>query len=219
MRFSIESIKEKFSYTGREPEDQSWVLRPEDRSVQRRRAAVLLPIILPSEKGVLQQAEDVSVLFTRRSFDLRYHPGQISFPGGSVDVADKTIADTALRETFEEVGISSRYVEVLGTFESIVTTTNFEVTPVVGLLDRGFTVLAQPEEVEEVFTVPFRFLMNQENHHWHSPDEMLPVGKLADKEWLSIDYEDGGQLYQIWGATASIVLKLYEFLNSRHLEI
>lgn len=229
LSLSVNDIRERFSDAKPQENESAQPVGAVTAGAPPRRAAVLLPIVLPyvpsytlphdsphtPQDQAGHDASALSVLFTRRSPDLKYHPGQISFPGGRVDAADKTIVDTALRETYEEVGIGSGHIEILGTLGDFKTTSNFNVTPVIGLLAPGFTVLAQPEEVAEVFTVPFGFLMNQSNHRWHSPKELLPNGQQATQNWLSIDYAQQGEQYRIWGATAEMTLAFYRFLKTK----
>ena len=216
MKLNADDIRNKFLSIKEQGSTPNLLLSNQEKDKQMRRAAVLLPIIQSADNKNADQAKPepaLSMLFTKRSYDLKYHPGQISFPGGSVDAADNTIADTALRETFEEVGISSKFIEVIGTLNNFITTSNFNVTPVVGLLNPGFTLLTQPEEVEEIFTVPFSFLMNENNYRWYPSSQRLPNGRQANESWLSIDYEEAGQHYQIWGATAVMTLEFYRFLQ------
>lgn len=178
-----------------------------------RQAAVLMPIIYPASAQGSHCGEGFpAVLFTRRTSHLKHHAGQISFPGGSVEAFDPHRVATALRETQEEVGIAKQAIEVIGLLPDYQTSTGFNITPVIGLLEQGFQWQSQPEEVEEVFTVPLAFLMSPGNHHWHSAQEHLPNGRLSMSPWLSMDYQKGKQVYQIWGATAGILLSFYHFL-------
>ena len=73
-------------------------------------SAVLLPLYY-------KQGE-YYVLFTERTETVKYHKGQISFPGGGYEKDDKTLLDTALRECTEEIGLAADEVEVLGELET-----------------------------------------------------------------------------------------------------
>src|SRR5690606_9395196 len=86
------------------------------------------------------------------------HGGQVSFPGGRMEAEDKNAVDAALRETEEELGISREGVEILGTLSPYQTITNYQATPVVGLIAPGFTLEPDEYEVAEVFEVPLSFL-------------------------------------------------------------
>ena len=109
-------------------------------------AAVLVPII-ESEDGPL-------LLLTQRPPTLGVHGGQPSFPGGRVDSEDEDRWATALRETQEELGISSLHITPLGLLDDFRTVTNFHITPCVGLISPEACIRPSPAEVEEVFKVP-----------------------------------------------------------------
>ncbi|MEK7820312.1 MAG: CoA pyrophosphatase [Pseudomonadota bacterium] len=161
-----------------------------------RPAAVLVPIVL--------REEGLTVLFTRRTDHLAHHAGQISFPGGHIEEGDPEPAAAALRETEEEVGLDRRHVRVIGRLDRYVTRTGFDVTPVVGLVTPPFAVTPDPTEVAEVFEVPLAFLLDPANHKRMSRD----VEGVA-RHFYAVPYGD----YFIWGATAGMVMNLYEFLR------
>lgn len=161
-----------------------------------RAAAVLVPIV--------RRAEGLTVLFTRRTDHLAHHAGQISFPGGHIEDGDLEPAAAALRETEEEVGLARRHVRVIGRLDRYVTRTGFDVTPVVGLVTPPFVVTPDPTEVAEVFEVPLAFLLDPANHKRMSRD----VEGVA-RHFHAVPYGD----YFIWGATAGMVMNLYEFLR------
>ena len=160
-------------------------------------ASVLFPIVL-RESGP-------SVLFTQRTAHLKDHPGQISFPGGRVEPEDSSPAHTALREAAEEIGLSSAHVEILGYLPEYRTATGFRITPVVAIVTPPFDLCPEPGEVAEVFEVPLAFLMDPANHQQHS---LHYRGKL--RHYYAMPYQD----YFIWGATAGIILMLFQALTA-----
>src|SRR5215467_13645470 len=109
-----------------------------------RSAAVLAPLYAVAGQPYL--------LFTKRSGDLPTHKGQISFPGGSRDPADTSLAETALREAKEEIGLEPSQVEILGALTPVyVSVSNFLITPQVGWLGEGLPQLhINPAEVAEL---------------------------------------------------------------------
>lgn len=168
------------------------------------RASVLVPLVLRSEP---------TLLLTRRTAHLRDHAGQISFPGGRAEPDDVDAADTALRETEEEVGLSRSYVEVIGQLPEYTTVTNFIVTPVVGLVSPGFSPDPDPFEVDDVFEVPLAFILDPANH-----ERRLIEWQGERREVFAMPWEDrltdGTVLrYFIWGATAAMLRNLYRFLS------
>jgi 8-oxo-dGTP pyrophosphatase MutT (NUDIX family) len=143
---------------------------------------------------------------------LSSHPGQIAFPGGRIDPQDRDEADAALREAWEEVGLERRFVTVLGNLPTYATGSAYSVTPVVALVQPGFTLRTNSGEVAEVFEVPLSHFTNPANHRWHSSD-----WEQRRRQWLSMPYLDarpGGEPVErfVWGVTAGILRNFYRFL-------
>jgi len=159
-----------------------------------RRAAVLIPIF--KEEG------EYKILFTKRTNLVDAHKGQISFPGGARESCDRTLQDTAVRESSEEIGLKPEDVEVLGELDDELTTTsNYIVTPFVAAMPWPYRFAVNAGEVDEIITVPVRSLLEK---GCLAPATELLDGMVID----SYTYRYGGHL--IWGATARI---LYGFLN------
>ena len=171
-------------------------------------AAVLIPLVMRDE---------LTLLLTERSHNLSNHSGQIAFPGGRTDAADRDAIETALREAEEEIALPRQHVEVLGTLPTYVTGSAFIITPVVALVTPGFQLQPNPGEVADVFEVPLRFLMNPAHHRRH---ELEFEGVL--RQWLSMPYTDpvpeaagsGAKERYIWGATAGMLRNFYRFLSA-----
>ncbi|MBL6947640.1 MAG: CoA pyrophosphatase [Rhodospirillales bacterium] len=155
--------------------------------------------------GLVNHPGGLSVLLTQRTDHLHHHPGQISFPGGHTDPGDTTPEDTALRETEEEVGLDPRRVEPVGRLGQYVTRTGFSITPVVAFIEPPFEVRPDPFEVDDVFEVPLAFLLDPANHERHSREIRGQI-----REFHAMPYEE----YYIWGATAGMLVNLYEVLNT-----
>jgi len=171
------------------PRNSSW-LTPGDSY---REAAVLVPLI---DRGA-----ELQVLLTQRTHELPTHAGQIAFPGGKIDDDDAGAVAAALRETHEETGIAPDFVDVLGFLDGYRTGTQFRITPVVAIVEPGFTLVPEPGEVADIFEVPLSFLMDRSNHMTHS---MVWRGK--QRFYYAMPY---GEHY-IWGATAGILRNLFE---------
>lgn len=148
-----------------------------------------------------------TVLLTQRTVGLSSHAGQVAFPGGKSDAEDQDAVATALREAQEEVGLHPRHVRVLGSLPHYTTGSGFVVTPVVALLEPGFSIAANAAEVDAVFEVPLDYLMNPAHHRRHTLQ--TPLGP---RHWISMPYQDGPHERYIWGATAGMLRNLYRFL-------
>jgi 8-oxo-dGTP pyrophosphatase MutT (NUDIX family) len=167
-----------------------------------RQAAVLMPLV--------QRASGLHVLFTRRAEHLHHHAGQISFPGGGIEPADRDPIAAAIRETHEEIGVDRRYVRVIGVQPTLLTTTRFLMTPIIGELLPGFHIQPDGSEVAEVFEVPLSVLMDPSRHQLRQLQTALGHGRY----FFSIRWRS----YFIWGATAVLLRNFYHFLAATSRE-
>lgn len=154
-------------------------------------AGVLIPIIVRSAS--------LSVLLTQRSAHLKHHAGQISFPGGRMEEHDDDIRHTALRETFEEVGIHPGQVDVAGYLDPAPTVTGYAVTPVIGLIEAEVELVIDKAEVDHAFEVPLNFLLDSRNQEYSEREycgKTVPIVEFNFEQW------------RIWGATASMLISL-----------
>ncbi|MGC9334281.1 MAG: NUDIX hydrolase [Anaerolineae bacterium] len=156
-------------------------------------AAVLLPLLC---KG-----GEWHVLVTQRTHDVGHHKGQVSLPGGACEPGDASLRDTALRETYEEIGVPPESVEVLGVMDDFATVSSFVVTPFVGVIPHPFPYKLNRREVEAVVEVPLAFL--------HEPAHLRLEKREYGARSFSVLFWDFGP-YTIWGATAQI---LKDFLD------
>lgn len=169
-------------------------------------AAVLVPLVM--------HASGLRLLLTRRTAHLRSHAGQISFPGGRVEPEDGGVVATALRETAEEIGLARERIDVIGQLPVYTTVTAFEVTPVVALIQPGFTLTLDAGEVDEAFEVPLDFLMNPAHHQRHTFHWEAGERQFLSMPWQQRDAAGVLREYFIWGATAAMLRNLYRFLSA-----
>jgi len=158
-------------------------------------AAVLIPIV--------NRPDGPTVLLTQRVETLRAHAGQIAFPGGRLDTPDETPFAAALREAQEEVGLEPERVEIITSLDCYRTRTGYNITPVVGIVQPGFSLTLQEMEVADAFEVPLSFLIDPERRIRESR-----VFQGVPRFFYAIPY---GPRY-IWGATAGIIVNLAEVL-------
>jgi len=162
------------------------------------RAAVLLPLY--------DARDEPHVLFTVRSELVEHHKGQISFPGGAHDPDDRDLAHTAVRETFEEIGVAMDHVEIIGQLDEMITVSNFLVRPFVGCItEPGPYPFAHSEiEVAEILEVPLTHLRNEAN-------VMVEPRMYQGREIQAYSYRFGRHL--IWGATARILKQFLDLVS------
>lgn len=158
-------------------------------------AAVLVPFV--------ERPAGMTLLFTLRTAHLAHHAGQVSFPGGHIEENDHGPAETALRETEEEIGLDRRRIDVISHLDTYVTRTGFIVTPVVGIVTPPFDIVPDAHEVAEVFEVPLDYLMRAENY---ATDTRILAGR--ERRFYAIPFENR----YIWGATAGILRNMQQRL-------
>jgi 8-oxo-dGTP pyrophosphatase MutT (NUDIX family) len=176
-------------------------LRNPDTDPPPRPAAVLVALVFGPEPGVL---------LTRRAAHLNSHAGQIAFPGGRIDPDDASPEAAALREAAEEVGLASGHVELVGRLGDHLTGTNYRVTPVVGLLPETTALdrlglVASPQEVDAIFTLPLRVLLDPE-----APRRYSRTWRGRARHYWQWPHDE----HHIWGATAAILMSLAVRLRS-----
>lgn len=151
--------------------------------------------------GILERPDGPNVVLTLRTGHLKSHAGQVAFPGGKIDPTDKGPVEAALREADEEIGLPPAMVEPLGNLAPYLTGSGYRVVPVVAAIRETALFRANPDEVEAVFEVPLRFLMDPANHQKLSRD-----WQGRRRYFYAMPY---GERY-IWGVTAGIIRSLYD---------
>jgi 8-oxo-dGTP pyrophosphatase MutT (NUDIX family) len=168
----------------------------EDREAVYRHGAVLIPLF--------RDGGEYGVLFTKRTDTVEAHRGQISFPGGRIDEGDRSLLDTALRETEEEIGLPRQAVTVLGRSDDARTlSSNYIVHPFVGLIPYPYPFRLNAGEVKKLVEVPLELFFRTE--------EALDV-EYEGKIYRNLAYTYDGEV--VWGATARIMRNLVEILVS-----
>jgi coenzyme A diphosphatase NUDT7 len=181
--------------------------------------AVMVPLVRGADGSL-------SVLFTKRAMSLRRQPGEISFPGGHREPADRTDRDTALRETSEELGISIDQIEYIGPLDVLVAWSGLLVYPHVGVVPGVDALHPNPQEVGEVFAVPIDQLLAMQPKVYDValrpmppddfPYEWIPNGR--NYRWrttkvLQYFYPVGGHI--IWGLTARILTHFLDIVRTQ----
>lgn len=173
---------------------------PSELSVPSRKlAGVLAPLYV--HEG------EYCMVFTKRSDRMLHHRGQISFPGGGHEPADRSLLDTALRESDEEIGLNPEHVTVLGQLDDLLTTgSNYLIRPYVGLIPYPYPFELDKRETDYLIEVPLRFLRQN-----NPPQQVTREHEGRIVESFFFDYEG----HVIWGATGKILKHFLDLLD-RH---
>ncbi|MGO2079503.1 NUDIX hydrolase [Glutamicibacter arilaitensis] len=184
-----------------------WVMSQMELSAARRAAVLILfggagQKTLQPDSGV----EDLDLLFVERAATLRKHAGQVAFPGGGIDQEDSSVADAALREAWEETGVQTSGIEVLGNLgETELPVSNFLVTPVLGWWHTESEVYpADPAESAGVFRAPVAHLLDPKNR-------LTAVVHRSNQKFKSPAFEFEDRI--IWGFTAIVLERLFNELG------
>ena len=146
------------------------------------------------------------LLFTKRPSGVANRRGEISFPGGAMELDDGDLIETAIRESCEEIGLARNFFRVIGTLTPVPTISNFCVLPVVAIVEWPQILQINYLEVEKILLVPVDYLLQPDNcyedEYFYEPGKFRKV----------IHYKDY-QGEHLWGLTAAIALKALECLK------
>lgn len=147
-------------------------------------SAVLIPIFIKDG--------EYHLFFTKRSHKVLRHKGQISFPGGEFEPADKELLATALRETYEETGLCD--LDILGELDDFYTTTKYIISPFLAFLKYPFTTNLNNDEIDYVITPTIADLIANEGREYYTSGNIRFHGYY---------YMVGDE--KIWGITGLLV--------------
>ena len=152
---------------------------------------------------VVIYGESPIVVMTEKPKHMKFHAGEISFPGGKLDSTDSNLLETALRETSEEIGLNIKPDQVIGQLEPVITlNSGFTILPFVSVVNE-IPPLSANAEVEKIFHIPLEsFLKTMAN----DPD---PTHNLI-QEMYTFEYQ--GNI--VWGASARVLKQIADMQNS-----
>ncbi|GIW07176.1 MAG: coenzyme A pyrophosphatase [Dehalococcoidia bacterium] len=174
---------------------ERFVLSDEERS--QLRVGAVLALLVP-------QGDDFALVFTRRTEHVATHKGQIALPGGRWEPRDRTLWDTALRETCEEIGVHPASVDCIGALDDVATNSRFALTPFVGVALERPRYSLQESEVAEVFEAPLADLLNPAN-------QTIARREQDGLVMVSPAFLFGSHV--IWGVTGRIVAGFLEIVR------
>lgn len=160
-----------------------------------RPAAVLIPIFIKDMRYFF--------LLTKRTSNVEHHKGQISFPGGAYDEGDEDLKATALRESYEEIGLREEDVRILGALDDLPTVSKFMVTPFVASIPYPYPFRPSQIEIEHLIEVPLEDLLEPKNFRQENT--------IRNGQPYTIYYYSSGSNI-IWGHTAKLLKQLLELV-------
>lgn len=173
-------------------------VRPKDHGGAPRQGAVLLLLF--------RREDQLRFVLIRRRDDLASHAGQIALPGGRREDGE-SLRETALRETYEEIGVDPESVTILGCLQPLyILPSDFEVTPFVGWHPETPAFVPQPSEVAEIIEAPLVKLLHDESRReevWERQGISMTV------PYFEIDS------HKVWGATAMMLSEFVERLRTQ----
>lgn len=168
-----------------------------------------LPTVLKIKEGTLSAVLVIihfvdgrpHVVLTKRSGKLKNHAGQMSFPGGTFSDSDRDLMQTAIRETYEEIGLNVKEDDIIGNLRSVHTlTSNFTIVPYVAIVQSLGSLNPDWKEIDSILDVPLLDLLKT-----MMPDhEHKGYGEIYRFEY------DGNV---VWGATARILKQMHDILR------
>jgi 8-oxo-dGTP pyrophosphatase MutT (NUDIX family) len=203
---NLENFDGKKAQMGRAPEGRN-LMFPDPEQPPRQSAVLVL--IYPKVGAGLH------IVLTKRTDSLRGHSGQVSFPGGSMDEDDASHIETALREACEEIGVcSKRELKIIGCLTSMwIPPSNFDVHPIVAIMNKEPKITASPDEVAEVLHMSLAALLDDSSKKM---TKMTLHGMTLDIPYYDVEG------HVVWGATAGMLseleLRLKEVLKHKELE-
>jgi len=162
-----------------------------------KKSSILLPMYM-------NKKEYYTILFQRQDYE-GAHSGQICFPGGKKEPEDKDLKETAIRETWEEVGIEKEKVNILGALTPLhIPVSDYLVYPYVAYTSYNPVFKIDPLEVKQLIVFPIKEILNKRNQkkkamNIHGLEHIIPYYSIEG--------------FEIWGATAMILSEWSELLR------
>jgi 8-oxo-dGTP pyrophosphatase MutT (NUDIX family) len=164
-----------------------------------RKAAVLIPLA--------RVMDEWHLILTRRTETVQDHKGQVAFPGGGWEPKDTSLQETALRETWEEIGLLPTEVRVLGRLPAMHTVSAYFVTPFVGMVPWPFEPVLSPDEVSHLFTIPLAWLCNPENFE----EKLYQHPRTGEMHPVIFYHPYAGEV--LWGISGRITIEFLKILD------
>jgi len=176
------------------------LIKQQADSIKNARKAAVMALFYPDKKH-----QTHLVLILRKTYK-GVHSAQIGFPGGKVEVEDKNLEFTALRETYEEVGVPIKEMEVLKALTKVyIPPSNFYVSPFIGVSRITPNFVKQDDEVEAILEVTLHDFLNDENLKTKQV-------RLKNNSEFSVPAMELNK-HLVWGATAMMLSEVKDLLK------
>jgi 8-oxo-dGTP pyrophosphatase MutT (NUDIX family) len=178
------------------PTPRAW---PDPAAVLRPAAALLL---------VYPGRGEWHIPLTVRSSRLRHHTGQVALPGGRLDRPDESPEDAALREAYEEIGVTPAAVEVLGRLTPLpIAISGHLLHPIVGVAAARPSFAIAADEVERLIELPIDRLLEPDAVAWEERVRSIPPDGIMQVPYFEIEGA------RVWGATAMVLSEFAALLR------
>ncbi len=176
------------------------LLKMRQKEIKHAKKAGVMALFYPDS---LRQTKLVLIL--RKTY-IGVHSAQIGFPGGKLEVQDKSLKNAAIRETFEEIGVQTQKIEVVRELTEVyIPPSNFYVQPFIGVTRVTPTFKKQDDEVEEIIEVTLQ----------HFIDEQNVISETVETSYsVKVDvpaFQLNGHV--VWGATAMMLSEIKDMLK------
>ena len=162
---------------------------------------------------IYQKNNEIYVILTKRSMDLKIHKGEFCFPGGTQEATDQNLCTAAIREAKEEVGIDFADMDILGRIPGYAATSNHYIVGFVGKVQDGYEYELNRKEVNSIMQIPLKSLMSLSSHRYeYILDKNDKIKKLCCY---------GFRGNYIFGATALLLsnfLKIVRIIEEKDFE-
>ena len=166
-------------------------------SIEKNRPAAVLILLYPSK-------DDWYFFLTKRTQKVDHHKGQISLPGGMIE-KNELQEDAAIRETYEEIGVLQKKIKIIGQLTKIsIPVSGFNILPFIGWTNNKPKTNIQPTEVEKVFSVSIKTLINKNKK---KNTKKVLYGVPVTIPYFDFDNE------MVWGATSIILSEFKSILK------
>ena len=181
-----------------------------------KRSSVLIPLV--------KQNGEYFILFELRSKKMRNQPGEISFPGGRIEI-NETPKEACIRETCEEIGTTENNITIISPLDIYVSHANLIIHPYLGEIKDISNLNINKDEVDHIFLIPIDYLIEYDVNVYTNdvkiiPNKNFPYDKIPNKEKyefaigeypvLFYEYKN----YVVWGITAKILENFLNLLKS-----